>query len=180
MACEFELTGEERGRLVALSRGVGRCGVRRGPEFVLALAEPAAVPAQVAADLSVTVATVDKWGKRFEAWVWMGRIDSPTAGMVQGRVGDPTANATTAAVVAAGEVGAGVGVARPDQISGCAASGATNKQVAAELRVMEHTVAKWRRRYITTASRLIPPRASPSSSKAKKQNKNELYQSLRK
>ena len=35
--------------------------------IVLALAEPAAVPARVAADLGVTVATVDKWRKRFEA-----------------------------------------------------------------------------------------------------------------
>jgi len=33
-------------------------------------------------------------------------------------------------------------------ILACAASGATNKQVAADLRVMEHTVAKWRRRFV--------------------------------
>jgi transposase len=33
-------------------------------------------------------------------------------------------------------------------VLGCAEPGATNKQVAADLRVMEHTVAKWRRRFI--------------------------------
>ena len=33
-------------------------------------------------------------------------------------------------------------------ILACAAPGATNKAVAAELRVMEHTVAKWRRRFV--------------------------------
>jgi len=33
-------------------------------------------------------------------------------------------------------------------ILACAAPGATNKQVAADVRVMEHTVAKWRRRFV--------------------------------
>ena len=60
-----ELTGEERDQLVALSRGESsRRAVRA--RIVLALADPAAVPARVAADLGVTVATVDKWRKRFE------------------------------------------------------------------------------------------------------------------
>ena len=33
-------------------------------------------------------------------------------------------------------------------ILACAAPGATNKQVAADLRVMEHTVARWRGRFV--------------------------------
>ena len=70
----FELTGEERDRLVGLSRGESsRRAVRA--RIVLALAEPSAVPARVAADLGVTVATVDKWRKRFEAAGVDGLID---------------------------------------------------------------------------------------------------------
>jgi hypothetical protein len=61
----LELTGEERDRLVALSLGTSsRRAVRA--RIVLALAEPSAVPARVAADLGVSVATVDKWRKRFD------------------------------------------------------------------------------------------------------------------
>jgi transposase len=63
----FELTGEQRDRLVALSRGgSSRRAVRA--KIVLALAESSAAPAQVAADVGVSVATVDKWCKRFEAF----------------------------------------------------------------------------------------------------------------
>ena len=47
----------------------------------------------------------------------------------------------------AGEVGAGVGVAGADHL-GLRRIRATNKQVAADLRVMEHTVARWRGRFI--------------------------------
>jgi Homeodomain-like domain len=64
-AGEFELTDQERDRLVGLSRGESARRVVR-TRIVLALAEPGAVPARVAADLGVTVATVDKWRKRFE------------------------------------------------------------------------------------------------------------------
>ena len=78
-AGEFELTGDERDRLVDLSRaGSLRRAVRA--RIVLALAEPAAVPARVAADLGVTVATVDKWRKRFEASGVDGLIDSQRPG----------------------------------------------------------------------------------------------------
>ena len=56
---EFELTGDERDRLVGWSRGgSSRLAVRA--RIVLALAEPAAVQARVAADLGVTAATVDE------------------------------------------------------------------------------------------------------------------------
>src|SRR3981189_1365889 len=75
----FELTGEERDRLVALSRGESsRRAVRA--RIVLALAEPAAAPARGAADLGVTVATVDKWRKRFEVAGVDGLIDAERPG----------------------------------------------------------------------------------------------------
>ena len=75
----FELTDRERDRLVGLSRGESsRRAVRA--RIVLALAEPSAVPARVAADLGVTVATVDKWRKRFEVEGVDGLIDSPRPG----------------------------------------------------------------------------------------------------
>ena len=76
---ELELTGEERDRLVALSLGASsRRAVRA--RIVLALAEPAAVPARVAADLGVTVATVDKWCKRFDVAGVDGLIDAERPG----------------------------------------------------------------------------------------------------
>src|ERR1700756_5222955 len=75
----FELTGEERDRLVALSRGgSSRRAVRA--RIVLALAEPAAAPARVAAEVGVTAATVDKWRKRFEVSGTDGLIDSQRPG----------------------------------------------------------------------------------------------------
>ena len=146
-AGEFELTGDERDRLVDLSRGGSlRRAVRA--RIVLALAEPAAVPARVAADLGVTVATVAKWRERFEASGVDGLIDSQ-------RPGRPKAEL----VLSDGErdqlqrwsrrAKSSQAVAlRARIVLGCAASGATNKQVAADLRVMEHTVAKWGRRFI--------------------------------
>ena len=115
-AGEFKLTDQERDRLVGLSRGESsRRAVRA--RIVLALAEPSAVPARVAADLGVTVATVDKWRKRFEVGGVDGLIDSQ-------RPGRPKADLVLSAgerdqlhaVVAAGEVGAGVGVAGADHL----------------------------------------------------------------
>ena len=143
----FELTDRERDRLVGLSRGESsRLAVRA--RIVLALAEPSAVPARVAADLGVTVATVDKWRKRFEVEGVDGLIDSPRPGrpkadlVLSGAERDQlqrwSRRAKSAQALAL----------RARIILACAAPGATNKQVAADLRVMEHTVARWRGRFV--------------------------------
>jgi len=50
-------------------------------------------------------------------------------------------------VVAAGEFGAGFGIAGADCVA-CAQPGATNKRVAQDLRVVPNTVGKWRRRFV--------------------------------
>ena len=143
----MELTGEERDQLVALSRAESlRRAVRA--RIVLALAEPAAVPARVASDLGVTVATVDKWRKRFEVEGVDGLIDSPRPGrpkadlVLSGSERDQLQRwerrAKSAQALAL----------RARIILACAEPGATNKQVAADLRVMEHTVARWRGRFV--------------------------------
>ena len=112
------------------------------------MAEPAAVPAGVAADLGVTVATVEKWRKRFEAAGVNGLIDSP-------RLGRPKADLVLSAAErdqlqrwARRAKSAQALALRARIILACAAPSATNKQVAADVRVMEHTVAKWRRRFV--------------------------------
>ena len=145
-AGEFELTDEERDRLVGLAQGgSARRAIRA--RIVLALAESAAVPARVAADLGVAVTTVAKWRKRFEVEGVDGLIDSPRPGrpkadlVLTGAERDQlqrwSRRARSAQALAL----------RARIVLGCAA-GMSNKQVAADLRVMEHTVAKWRGRFI--------------------------------
>ena len=76
---EFELSGEERDRRVGLLQGgSARRAIRA--KIVLALAEPAALPARVAAHLGVTTATVAKWRQRFEVSGVDGLIDSQRPG----------------------------------------------------------------------------------------------------
>jgi transposase len=145
-AGEFELTDEERDRLVGLAQGgSARRAIRA--RIVLALAESAAVPGRVAADLGVAVTTVAKWRKRFEVEGVDGLIDSPRPGrpkadlVLTGAERDQlqrwSRRARSAQALAL----------RARIVLACAA-GMSNKQVAADLRVMEHTVAKWRGRFI--------------------------------
>jgi transposase len=145
-AGEFELTDEERDRLVGLAQGgSARRAIRA--RIVLALAESAAVPARVAADLGVAVTTVAKWRKRFEVEGVDGLIDSPRPGrpkadlVLTGAERDQlqrwSRRASSAQALAL----------RARIVLACAA-GMSNKQVAADLRVMEHTVAKWRGRFV--------------------------------
>ncbi len=145
-AGELELSGEQRDRLVGLMQGGSARRAMRA-KIVLALAEAGAVPARVAADLGVSVATIAKWRNRFDASGVDGLLDSP-------RTGRPKADlvlsdterkqlqrwsrrATSAQALAL----------RSLIVLGCAA-GMSNKQVAAQLRIAEHTVARWRRRFL--------------------------------
>jgi transposase len=128
----IELTGEECDRLVALSRGESsRRAVRA--RIVLAFAEPTAVPAQVAADLGVAVATVTKWRKRFEVDGVDGLIDAE-------RPGRPKADLVLSAEErdqlqrwARRAKSAQALALRARMVLACAAPGATNKQVAVDV-----------------------------------------------
>ena len=144
---QFKLTDQERDRLVGFARGKSaRRAVRA--RIVLALAEAASSPTRVAADLGVTVATVAKWGKRFEVAGVDGLVDSPRPGRPKADLVLSAADRDQLQRWSRRAKSAQALAVRARIVLGCAEPGATNKQVAADLRVMEHTVAKWRRRFI--------------------------------
>ena len=127
----LELTGEERDRLVALSLGTSsRRAVRA--RIVLALAEPSAVPARVAADLGVTVATVDKWRKRFDVAGVDGLIDAERPGRPKADLMLSAAERDQLQRWSRRAKSAQALALRARIVLACAASGATNKQVAAD------------------------------------------------
>jgi transposase len=127
----LELTGEERDRLVALSLGTSsRRAVRA--RIVLALAEPSAVPARVAADLGVSVATVDKWRKRFDVAGVDGLIDAERPGRPKADLMLSAAERDQLQRWSRRAKSAQALALRARIVLACAASGATNKQVAAD------------------------------------------------
>ena len=140
------LSGDERDQLVAWSRGSSRLAVRA--RIVLACTEPGVSDERVAANMGVSRMTVQVWRRRFARDRLAGLSD-------RARPGRPKAEL----VLSDGEreqltrwsrraKSAQALALRARIILACAAPGATNKAVAAELRVMEHTVARWRRRFV--------------------------------
>jgi len=142
----LELSGEERDRLVSLLQGgSARRAIRA--KIVLALADPVAVPARVAADLGVSVATVAKWRNRFDVLGVDGLLDSP-------RTGRPKADLVLSDTEReqlqrwSRRAKSAQALALRSRIVLACAAGMSNKQVAAQLRTTEQTVARWRRRFI--------------------------------
>jgi transposase len=144
-AVEVQLSDEDRAVLVEWARGGDRLAVRA--RIVLACAEPGAVTARVARAAGVSAPTVKDWRGRFAECGLAGLAD-------RGRAGRPKAE-----LVLTGEerdqlarwarrAKSSQALALRAKIVLACAAGADNKVVAAELRVREATVARWRRRFL--------------------------------
>ncbi len=144
-AAGLTLAEEDRAQLTAWSREPGRRGMRAG--IVLACAEPGAVNEQVAAHLGVTVVTVGKWRRQFCEAGLAGLADAERAGRPKAGLSLTEEERDQLTRWARRAKSAQALALRAKIVLACA-RGLASKQVAAELRVTEGTVARWRGRFI--------------------------------
>ncbi|WP_237724017.1 IS630 family transposase [Rhodococcus sp. DK17] len=142
---ELALTDDERDQLLAWSGGSSRLAVRA--RIVLACAEPGVVYDRVAADLGVTTMTVSKWRTRFAQSRVGGLRDEQRPGrpksdlvLTEGEREQLTRWSRRAKTSQA--------LALRSKIVLACAAGASNKEVAEDLRITAGTVARWRRRFV--------------------------------
>ena len=143
-AASLELAEEDRETLTAWSREPGRRGTRA--RIVLACAAPGAVNGQVAVSLGVTVVTVGKWRRQYAAAGLAGLADAERSGRPKAGLeltGEESAQLTRWARRAR----TAQALALRARIVLACADGKDNNKVAAELRVTEGTVTRWRRRF---------------------------------
>lgn len=142
-AAPLALSDEERAELVRLL-GSGSARMAARARIVLACAAPGAAIAQVAADLGVSRDTVAQWRRRFAESGLSERPRSgrPKAGLV---LTDAERNQLTR-WARRGKTPQALAL-RARIVLACA-EGMDNKAVAAGLRTTEHTVARWRRRFV--------------------------------
>ncbi len=143
---ELVLSDEERDQLVVWSRGSSRLALRA--RIVLACAEPGVVYEKVVADVGVSRITVHAWRRRFAEKRLAGLNDRERPGRPKAELVVSDAEREQLTRWARRAKSSQALALRARIVLGCATPGATNKAVAADLRVMEHTVAKWRRRFV--------------------------------
>ncbi len=142
---EFVLSDEERDRLVSWSRESSRLGTRA--RIVLACAEPGAVYARIAEELGVSVMTVNNVRQRFGAERVGGLGERPRSGRPKPDLVLTDAEQDQLQRWARRASSAQALALRSKIVLACAA-GAANVEVAADLRVRESTVARWRGRFV--------------------------------
>jgi transposase len=140
------VSDDERDHLVTWSKGSSRLAIRA--RIVLAWAEPGVSGDTVAAHVGVSRTMAHAWRRRF--------TDHRLAGLTdRERPGRPRTDLVLTdeerhqLIRWSRRATASQSLAlRARIVLACAMSGATNKNVASDLRVHESTVAKWRRRFI--------------------------------
>jgi transposase len=144
-AGEFVLTSAERDQLLALAAGGSRVGVRA--RIVLACSEPGVVYARLADELGVSVMTVHNVRRRFVESRLAGLIDRPRSGRPMPGLSLTEEERDQLQRWARRSSSTQALALRSKIILACA-DGSSNTKVAAELRVREQTVTKWRARFV--------------------------------
>ena len=144
-AAEFVLTSAERDQLLALAGGGSRVAVRA--RIVLACSEPGVVYARLADELGVSVMTVHNVRRRFAESGLAGLADRPRSGRPKPGL-SLTEDERDQLQRWARRSSSTQALALRSKIILACADGSSNTKVAAELRVREQTVTKWRARFV--------------------------------
>jgi transposase len=146
MAGEFMLSSAERDQLLAWSADEGsRLAVRA--RIVLACSQPGVIYARLADELGVSVMTVHNVRRRFAESRLASLVDRPRSGRPKAGLSLTEAEWEQLQRWARRSRSTQALALRSKIVLGCA-EGLSNTQVAAQLRVREQTVAKWRGRFV--------------------------------